>query len=80
MHVGILVRLGHCHGVGPCVTAPASGSFVQRGLKELPFLFVSVPLNAGRCGACGPGFASPLDAMKGKSEIQGGQGRALRCL
>ncbi|NXT74651.1 SBP1 oxidase, partial [Zapornia atra] len=31
-------------------------------------LFVSVPLATEECGACGPGFASPLDAMKGKSE------------
>ncbi|NXL65952.1 SBP1 oxidase, partial [Chordeiles acutipennis] len=32
------------------------------------FLFVSVLLNTEGCGACGPGFASPLDAMKGPRE------------
>lgn len=32
-------------------------------------------LAAGGCGACGPGFASPLDAMRGKCGIGGVSGK-----
>ncbi|KAK2543476.1 hypothetical protein Q9966_002860 [Columba livia] len=36
---------------------------------------VSSGSSAGGCGACGPGFASPLDAMRGKCGIGGVSGK-----
>uniref|UniRef100_A0A663N2F9 Methanethiol oxidase n=1 Tax=Athene cunicularia TaxID=194338 RepID=A0A663N2F9_ATHCN len=58
MPMGNLAHLGHCHGAGACAAAPASGSFTERDEKNSP------PSNS----SCGPGFASPLDAMKGPRE------------
>ena len=60
----------HCsRGYSQTTVAPMRHSaFAKRAFKSLTvsyFLFLLVP-NAAQCGECGPGYASPLDAMKGE--------------
>uniref|UniRef100_A0A8D2QBY4 Methanethiol oxidase n=1 Tax=Zonotrichia albicollis TaxID=44394 RepID=A0A8D2QBY4_ZONAL len=37
-------------------------------LRKNPTKTPGIPIPTGKCGACGPGYASPLEAMKGPRE------------